>query len=44
MTASTSAATVPPAALLDAPDDLEAINRLYRERGWSDGFDGWGIA
>ena len=37
MTASTSAATVPPAALLDAPDDLEAINRLYRERGWSDG-------
>jgi hypothetical protein len=28
---------VPPAAQLDAPDDLDAINRLYRERRWSDG-------
>jgi hypothetical protein len=25
------------AALFEAPDDLEAINRLYRERRWSDG-------
>jgi len=25
------------AALVEAPDDLEAINRLYRERRWSDG-------
>jgi hypothetical protein len=25
------------AATLEAPDDLEAINRLYRERRWSDG-------
>jgi len=25
------------AALFDAPDDFEAINRLYRERRWSDG-------
>jgi hypothetical protein len=25
------------AALFEAPDDLDAINRLYRERGWSDG-------
>jgi hypothetical protein len=30
-------AGVPPAALVDAPDDLDAINRLYRERRWSDG-------
>jgi hypothetical protein len=28
---------VPPAALVDAPDDLDAINALYRERRWSDG-------
>jgi hypothetical protein len=28
---------VPPAALVEAPDDLDAINRLYRERRWSDG-------
>jgi hypothetical protein len=26
-----------PAATFEAPDDLEAINRLYRERRWSDG-------
>ncbi len=25
------------AALFEAPDDLEAINRIYRERRWSDG-------
>lgn len=25
------------AALFEAPDDLDAINRLYRERRWSDG-------
>src|SRR6187399_3001399 len=25
------------AACFEAPDDLEAINRLYRERRWSDG-------
>ena len=25
------------AALFEAPDDLDAINRLYRERKWSDG-------
>lgn len=25
------------AALLEAPDDIEAINRLYHERRWSDG-------
>ena len=25
------------AAVFEAPDDLEAINRLYRERRWSDG-------
>jgi hypothetical protein len=25
------------AATVEAPDDLEAINRLYRERRWSDG-------
>ncbi len=28
---------VAPAALIDAPDDLDAINRLYREKRWSDG-------
>jgi hypothetical protein len=28
---------IPPALLFDAPDDLEAINALYRERRWSDG-------
>ncbi|HVO89903.1 MAG TPA: hypothetical protein VMV45_15285 [Casimicrobiaceae bacterium] len=28
---------IPPANLVDAPDDLEAINRLYRDRRWSDG-------
>ncbi len=26
------------AALFEAPDDMEAIDRLYRERKWSDGF------
>ena len=26
-----------PAALIEAPDDLDAINKLYRERRWSDG-------
>jgi hypothetical protein len=26
-----------PAALFEAPDDLDAINRLFRERQWSDG-------
>lgn len=26
-----------PAATFEAPDDFEAINRLYRERRWSDG-------
>jgi hypothetical protein len=26
-----------PAALFEAPDDLDAINRLFRERKWSDG-------
>jgi hypothetical protein len=30
-------ARVPPATLIDVPDDLEAINRLYRDRQWSDG-------
>jgi hypothetical protein len=25
------------AQLIEAPDDLDAINRLYRERQWSDG-------
>src|SRR5262245_22675019 len=25
------------AALFEAPDDIEAVNRLYRERRWSDG-------
>src|SRR3970282_1627975 len=25
------------AALFEAPDDIEAINRLYHERRWSDG-------
>jgi hypothetical protein len=25
------------AALVEVPDDLEAVNRLYREREWSDG-------
>lgn len=25
------------AALFEAPDDLDAINKLYRERNWSDG-------
>ena len=34
-------ATAPPgaerAALFEAPDDIEAINRLYHERRWSDG-------
>ena len=24
-------------ALFEAPDDLDAINKLYRERKWSDG-------
>ncbi len=28
---------VPAASLIDAPDDLDAINRLYRDNGWSDG-------
>jgi hypothetical protein len=37
VTGSSGARAVPPAALLDAPDDLDAINRLYRERRWSDG-------
>lgn len=25
------------AALFEAPDDIDAINRLYRDRGWGDG-------
>src|SRR5215471_18853292 len=25
------------AGLIEAPDDLDAINKLYRERRWSDG-------
>jgi hypothetical protein len=37
VTGSSAAPAVPPAALIDAPDDLDAINRLYRERRWSDG-------
>jgi hypothetical protein len=28
---------VPPALVFDAPDDLDAINRLYRVNRWSDG-------
>jgi hypothetical protein len=28
---------VRPAVLFETPDDLDAINRLYRERRWSDG-------
>jgi hypothetical protein len=30
-------ARVPPAVSFDAPDDLEAINRFYRDKRWSDG-------
>jgi len=26
------------ARVIEAPDDLDAINRLYRERNWTDGF------
>ena len=37
MTAGVARPVVPPAALVDAPDDLDAINRLYRQRRWSDG-------
>ena len=29
--------TGPAAATVEAPDDLDAINRLYRDRRWSDG-------
>jgi len=32
-----AASRVPPAILIDAPDDLDAINRLYRDKRWSDG-------
>lgn len=32
-----SAVAADRAATFDAPDDLDAINRLYRERRWSDG-------
>jgi hypothetical protein len=35
--ASTRSMTDERAALFEAPDDLDAINRLYRERRWSDG-------
>ncbi len=31
------AQAVQPAVLFETPDDLDAINRLYRERQWSDG-------
>jgi len=30
-------ARVPAAVSFDAPDDIEAINRLYRDKRWSDG-------
>lgn len=26
-----------PATTFETPNDLDAINKLYRERGWSDG-------
>jgi hypothetical protein len=32
-----SEASVERAATFEAPDDIEAINRIYRERRWSDG-------
>lgn len=32
-----NAAKAERAATLEAPDDIDAINRLYRERRWSDG-------
>jgi hypothetical protein len=35
--AAAGASDASPAVLFDAPDDLDAINRLYRERRWSDG-------
>ena len=37
MSSAAVGARVPPAVSFDAPDDLEAINRLYREKRWSDG-------
>ncbi len=37
MNADALAARIPPASLIDAPDDLDAINRLYRDKRWSDG-------
>ena len=37
MSAGALGARVPPAVSFDAPDDLDAINRLYREKRWSDG-------
>jgi hypothetical protein len=37
MSAEAAVPLVTPAALIDAPDDLDEINRLYRERHWSDG-------
>ena len=37
MNSNAVASRVPPASLLDAPDDLDAINRLYRANRWSDG-------
>ena len=37
MSTTAAAGGVPPAVSFDAPDDLDAINRLYRDRRWSDG-------
>ena len=37
MNSNATASKVLPAVLLDAPDDLDEINRLYRAKRWSDG-------
>ena len=37
MSADAVALRVSPATLIDAPDDLDAINKLYRDKRWGDG-------
>jgi len=37
MSSDTVATRVSPATLIDAPDDLDAINKLYRDKRWGDG-------
>ena len=37
MSADVVALRVSPATLIDAPDDLDAINKLYRDKRWGDG-------